>query len=924
MKMDRSQWHFRPNTQDEFIYNEVYVENCYRLPDDMSGVVVIDVGANTGAFAVACLERGAERVICFEPDFHSYQILVKNHLIRFEQGRWTAIQAAIAGEFRRHSDVFLSPLEKRDDQVLMTGGRHITSDKGEQVSAAFLTDFLRNRDDRVWLKLDCEGSEHEILADNLPWGRIDRIFGEIHDCAAGANADSLVKRLAEVGYQVELVANPEDPHLSLFFAAHKKGEWIDISTHADKPNSKKLFVSEDKLPRDLPESMMGLEPIDYVTVKPEQKTVCILTPFRNARRYLPLYFSQMSSLQSLLQSEGYRMRIVAAEGDSLDGTRERIDQLAAEYDLSVKIVDTTHGLMKWASVEDPIRLKTMSDVMNKSLDQVQDSDDIVVWIMSDLKWEPKTILSLIYLAMDQNRFGIIAPAVYSDKDKKYFYDTWAFRHTDGTRFEPTENLFWDIGSGVSLSVARSDIEYIKSAGTCLVMPSCVARECRATDNEAVSFCSDAKSKGYATGINRFLIVLHAPLPAKRLLWISDAVCISGFSRVAHAMFPLLVEAGYDLDIIALNYFGEPHNFPYTIYPASVQGEDLSGNLRAKYLIYQAHQDHRPFDLIVKLDDPWNIKGLTLALESLEREYKILTPKVLAWVTVDGKNANGKELNSDCISRLLCCSEFGSSELALQGYKDYYSIGIVTFGVDTSIFKPIDKVQARSLVSSQEIPSDAFIVGVVSTNQLRKRLDLVLAYFSAWTTQYNVSNAYLYLCLGPDHNSGFDINSLKDYYGLKNRIIWNPHKLTDQALALVYNSFDVYMSLSQGEGFGLCTLEAMACGVPCVLTDWAAYSSWVPESVAYKIPCTSTAVNSPLNVKSYVMGGVADQAETIGALQKLYLYPELREKMGKAGVEFAQGMTWKQTGDKLIKEIEQVISRVKRSPMMARAEMEGIR
>lgn len=630
----------------------------------------------------------------------------------------------------------------------------------------------------------------------------------------------------------------------------------------------------------------------------DKKTVCILTPFRNARGYLSLYFSQMVSLQEALKVEGFSMRIVAAEGDSLDGTRERLLELSKTHNINLSVVDTTHGHMRWASVEDPVRLKVMSDVMNKALDQVKESDNIVVWIMSDLKWETHNLLWLIKCAdQDREKGFIYTPMAMLSEE--IFYDTWAYRAL-GKRFSPTHPYY-------EYYSESEGCQFIDSAGTCLVMPSQIALHCRADKDEAVSFCQDADSKGYRVVLDTEFKFYHAPIPRKRLLWISDAVCMSGFSRVAHAMFPLLAEAGYDLDIIATNYWGEPHNYPYRIYPATVQGEDISGNLRVKYLVYAAQMEGKPYDLIVKLDDPWNFQGLKNALGQLEEKYQVPSPPVLAWVTVDGENIKGEEI--DFIKRIACSSEFGASEVVRHRYESNNAmvspnISVVPFGVDTSIFKPLDKAESRSLVSSSEIPIDCFIVGTVGANQHRKRLDLVLSYFSAWIDQYNVNDAYLYLCVGrEDPTTGCDIKSLVKFYGLQSRVILNTELLSDQALAHVYSAFDVFISLPLGEGFGLCALEAMACGVPCIVSNWAAYSTWVPEEVAYKIPCTSTAMSSPLNAKSYVVGGVADKEETVGALQKLYMYPELRESMGRSGVEFAARMSWKEAGNMLLKEME---------------------
>ena len=46
---------------------------------------------------------------------------------------------------------------------------------------------------------------------------------------------------------------------------------------------------------------------------------------------------------------------------------------------------------------------------------------------------------------------------------------------------------------------------------------------------------------------------------------------------------------------------------------------------------------------------------------------------------------------------------------------------------------------------------------------------------------------------------------------------------DEHLADVYSSLDVLLNPSMGEGFGLPVLEAQACGVPAIVTDFTAMS-----------------------------------------------------------------------------------------------------
>src|SRR5207248_7530370 len=52
-------------------------------------------------------------------------------------------------------------------------------------------------------------------------------------------------------------------------------------------------------------------------------------------------------------------------------------------------------------------------------------------------------------------------------------------------------------------------------------------------------------------------------------------------------------------------------------------------------------------------------------------------------------------------------------------------------------------------------------------------------------------------------------------GLGSRLIWAG---TRRDMQKVYNAFDILVSSSYGEGFSNVIGEAMACGVPCVVSD----------------------------------------------------------------------------------------------------------
>jgi glycosyltransferase involved in cell wall biosynthesis len=75
----------------------------------------------------------------------------------------------------------------------------------------------------------------------------------------------------------------------------------------------------------------------------------------------------------------------------------------------------------------------------------------------------------------------------------------------------------------------------------------------------------------------------------------------------------------------------------------------------------------------------------------------------------------------------------------------------------------------------------------------------------------------FVCVGTGPQMYADkLHELANNLGLKNKVIWSG---TRGDMPAVFNSFDIATSTSAyGEGFGNVIGEAMACGVPCVVTD----------------------------------------------------------------------------------------------------------
>jgi glycosyltransferase involved in cell wall biosynthesis len=54
------------------------------------------------------------------------------------------------------------------------------------------------------------------------------------------------------------------------------------------------------------------------------------------------------------------------------------------------------------------------------------------------------------------------------------------------------------------------------------------------------------------------------------------------------------------------------------------------------------------------------------------------------------------------------------------------------------------------------------------------------------------------------------------------------------LGALYRSADAFVSVSRGEGWNMPLMEAMACGLPAIATDWGAHQEFVHDGVAYPL------------------------------------------------------------------------------------------
>ena len=66
------------------------------------------------------------------------------------------------------------------------------------------------------------------------------------------------------------------------------------------------------------------------------------------------------------------------------------------------------------------------------------------------------------------------------------------------------------------------------------------------------------------------------------------------------------------------------------------------------------------------------------------------------------------------------------------------------------------------------------------------------------------------------------------------------------LGSLYRSADCYVSAGRGEGWDLPLMEAMACGLPAIATDWGAHTDYTHEGICYLLRSRGTVPADPTN------------------------------------------------------------------------------
>lgn len=317
---------------------------------------------------------------------------------------------------------------------------------------------------------------------------------------------------------------------------------------------------------------------------------------------------------------------------------------------------------------------------------------------------------------------------------------------------------------------------------------------------------------------------------------ADFNCTTGFGNVAKNLVDNFIENEMDgtqkLFIFSVNDFAKkPYQYKdhehVTVIPALSQAENphLDFFCRREFLACIEYND---FDVVFFLNDIEVVGSMYPELQrikKLKNEKNRLESKNVFYFPVDSVPLKSGVQYLDFFDEVITYTQYGKDTIVSLAPQLEEKITVVPHGIDMSVFKPLPKF-ITAAEKEKLFGKDRFVIGSVNRNSTRKDISTTLQAFKQFKLQNpHVENSVLYLHMNPLDPAGTDLFQACEHLGLqvdKDVFFPDPKSFnenqgySESELNIVYNLFDVFLTTSTAEGWGLTVTEAMACRVPCIV------------------------------------------------------------------------------------------------------------
>ena len=318
---------------------------------------------------------------------------------------------------------------------------------------------------------------------------------------------------------------------------------------------------------------------------------------------------------------------------------------------------------------------------------------------------------------------------------------------------------------------------------------------------------------------------------KHILYYGDFNCTTGFGNVSKNLinrWTNLINSEDRITIVGINDLSaEPYWYAKNVYvlPAHLLNENGETDVFARNglikVVLNLEIDAFFFNTDVEVLNP--LKELFYKINQKKKEANKKQFKIFGYFPVDSQI---KPSDYSLLGEMEDCfvyTQFAHNEIT-KSKIPHAEITILPHGAESNVFMALKADKIKKL-RTKYFPNHDLVIGSVNRNSIRKDVGTLIIAFKKLKEKLSTYSPFkptLYLHMNPTDPFGLNIQRVCENLGLvygedvKTPLDFSENKGFDSSkLNELYNCFDLFVTTTTSEGWGLTITEAMLCKIPVV-------------------------------------------------------------------------------------------------------------